>query len=150
LFIYVNRHLTYLTLLFSTMQHKDMAHFDQYIKSTGMDVQMEYLGDRQLLAFQVKNPHLPAFLYSSHCLILFNIIFSFSFSPSHLKPQGKAAAGIAAKLAPHLDFPKMMFMNSVETTFAGIPDCRITRCGYTGEDGFEISVPYNRAVELAK
>lgn len=36
------------------LQHKDMDHFNQYIKSTGMDVQMEYLGDQQLLALQVQ------------------------------------------------------------------------------------------------
>ena len=30
-----------------------MDHFKQYMKSTGMDVQMEYLGDQQLLALQV-------------------------------------------------------------------------------------------------
>lgn len=38
-------------------QWKDMDHFKQYIKSTGMDVQMEYLGDQQLLALQVLPLH---------------------------------------------------------------------------------------------
>lgn len=30
-----------------------MDHFEKYIKSSGLDVQMEYLGDQQLIALQV-------------------------------------------------------------------------------------------------
>ncbi|NXU50204.1 GCST protein, partial [Turnix velox] len=48
------------------------------------------------------------------------------------------------------DLAKLSFMKSVTTTVFGVPGCRVTRCGYTGEDGVEISVHAGRAVELAE
>lgn len=40
-------------------------------------------------------------------------------------------------------------MDSTVATVCGVPNCRINRCGYTGEDGFEISVPSDQAVMIA-
>jgi aminomethyltransferase len=40
-------------------------------------------------------------------------------------------------------------MTAAAADIAGIP-CFVTRSGYTGEDGFEISVPADRAAELAQ
>lgn len=65
-----------------------------------------------------------------------------------LAVQGPATARL---LGPLVDKPlePLTFMRSALVTIAGIPNCRITRCGYTGEDGVEISVPAGRAEELA-
>ncbi|XP_037100800.1 aminomethyltransferase, mitochondrial [Syngnathus acus] len=48
------------------------------------------------------------------------------------------------------DLSKLPFMTSALATIFGIPGCRVTRCGYTGEDGVEISVPQSRVVELTE
>ncbi|TNN61815.1 Aminomethyltransferase, mitochondrial [Liparis tanakae] len=48
------------------------------------------------------------------------------------------------------DLTKLTFMTSNLATVFGIPGCRVTRCGYTGEDGVEISVPQSRVVELTE
>ncbi|XP_056116868.1 aminomethyltransferase, mitochondrial [Rhinichthys klamathensis goyatoka] len=48
------------------------------------------------------------------------------------------------------DLRKLTFMTSVLTTVFGIQGCRVTRCGYTGEDGVEISVPPGDVVSLTE
>lgn len=61
--------------------------------------------------------------------------------------QGPMAADI---LAPHCDAAAgLTFMETTLARVAGIL-CRISRLGYTGEDGFEISVPESHARELAE
>ncbi|KAK2589080.1 hypothetical protein KPH14_001913 [Odynerus spinipes] len=49
----------------------------------------------------------------------------------------------------NIDLSKLKFMNSVITDVLGTT-VRITRCGYTGEDGFEISVPGTEAGNLVE
>ncbi|KAJ1109184.1 hypothetical protein NDU88_006548 [Pleurodeles waltl] len=48
------------------------------------------------------------------------------------------------------DLSKLPFMTSTLMTVFGVSGCRVTRCGYTGEDGVEISVPAKQAVQLAE
>ena len=64
--------------------------------------------------------------------------------------QGPGAAEAISKILPSgFDLTKMAFMTGTETTLDGIEGCRITRCGYTGEDGFEIAMPAEYAVSIA-
>jgi aminomethyltransferase len=51
--------------------------------------------------------------------------------------QGPSAAAVLARHAP--DTAAMPFMSASSTRFDGI-ECHISRSGYTGEDGYEISV----------
>src|SRR3984957_4875423 len=61
--------------------------------------------------------------------------------------QGPKAFSVLEKFCP--EAPAMRFMDAGLHTVDGI-DCFVSRSGYTGEDGFEISVPAEHAEALAK
>jgi aminomethyltransferase len=61
--------------------------------------------------------------------------------------QGPKACSVLAKFCA--DAASMRFMDSGPRSIDGI-DCFVSRSGYTGEDGFEISVPADHAERLAK
>ena len=61
--------------------------------------------------------------------------------------QGPAAVTVLARLAPGV--AAMTFMQFAAVSVDGI-DCYVSRSGYTGEDGFEISVPAEQAEALAR
>jgi aminomethyltransferase len=61
--------------------------------------------------------------------------------------QGPKAADVLSTLAPQVK--DMVFMDIARVSLDGI-DCIVSRSGYTGEDGYEISVANLDAVTLAK
>jgi aminomethyltransferase len=61
--------------------------------------------------------------------------------------QGPKAESVLAKFCA--DIAAMRFMDAGPRRVDGI-DCFVSRSGYTGEDGFEISVPAEKAEQLSK
>lgn len=65
---------------------------------------------------------------------------------SLLAIQGPKAAEVVIGMAPELT--ELHFMGIKQVQLLGV-DCLVSRSGYTGEDGFEISVPNSKVHELA-
>jgi len=65
--------------------------------------------------------------------------------------QGPKAAEILQKVLKQEDLSKLKFMQGKYTQVQGLNNAEVlvTRCGYTGEDGFEVGVDYDKAVALA-
>lgn len=61
--------------------------------------------------------------------------------------QGPAAARVMGRHVPRTK--SMAFMDVIQTRVAGV-DAYVSRSGYTGEDGFEISVPAAAAEQIAR
>lgn len=107
------------------------------------DLMIANLGDRLLLVVnaackQADAEHLRAHL-SGDCDI--GVV-----DRALLALQGPKAEAALADVAPGC--VSMRFMDVRPMTVAGV-DCVVSRSGYTGEDGFEIGVPNDAAVEVA-
>ncbi|XP_065086982.1 aminomethyltransferase, mitochondrial [Ochlerotatus camptorhynchus] len=77
-----------------------------------------------------------------------SVEFLSSDDQSLLALQGPSAVSVLQKLCTK-DLSRLYFMNSTTDSIAGVENCRITRCGYTGEDGVEISIPSAAASDIA-
>lgn len=78
----------------------------------------------------------------------YNVDVEFLDDMSLLAVQGPKAAN-ALQVGVKEDLSAMKFMNGKTMSVFGVEDCRVTRCGYTGEDGFEISIPSAKIEHVA-
>lgn len=61
--------------------------------------------------------------------------------------QGPSAENVVGDLCPAAR--DMKFMETLVADINGV-ECRLSRLGYTGEDGYEISIPDDKAVEVTR
>ena len=97
------------------------------------------LSDRALVALQGKLVAL--FFLSSLSL---SLSLSLPFLPLSLScrlptPAGPKSAAVLQE-GVNGDLSQMKFMTSSVMSIFGISNCRVSRCGYTGEDGFEVHI----------
>jgi aminomethyltransferase len=69
------------------------------------------------------------------------------FERALLALQGPLAAAVLARFGPGVE--RMAFMSAAEATIAGVSSW-VSRSGYTGEDGFELSMEAADAVRVAE
>ena len=78
-----------------------------------------------------------------------NVVLTVADDAALVALQGPAAASVLARLAPGAGIETMAFMSSRPLALDGF-DVMVSRSGYTGEDGFEISLPAEDAVAFVR
>eukprot|EP00887_Chlorella_sp_A99_P003441 scaffold7.g3441.t1 len=128
-------------------REKDLAHIGKHLdafKAKGGDVNIAVHNDRALLALQ--GPEAAAVLQARAC----------DARMPPVPPHGRTASMRRCSLKPcdapkvsGVDFSDLYFSNFRRSDLAGVP-AWVTRTGYTGEDGFEISLPAELAVQFTE
>lgn len=78
-----------------------------------------------------------------------NIRFYDPSERSLIALQGPKSAQVLQGIT-NANLSELYFMHSTLANIGDVDGCRITRCGYTGEDGFEISIPSRKVTDIVE
>lgn len=78
-----------------------------------------------------------------------NVVFMELANHALIALQGPEAETVLANELPEAGLPALGYMRLKETNWKGAP-VFVSRLGYTGEDGFEVSIPADKAVAFWK
>jgi len=79
--------------------------------------------------------------FSKHMDLFKGEVFMEYLQHSILAVQAPDSPAAMSKVLPlDFDLERLAFMSSCEVLVGGIDECRLARCGFTGEDGFEIHI----------
>ncbi|KAK5638938.1 hypothetical protein RI129_013233 [Pyrocoelia pectoralis] len=78
-----------------------------------------------------------------------NIRFYDPSERSLIALQGPKSAQVLQGIT-NVNLSELYFMHSTLANISDVDGCRITRCGYTGEDGFEISIPSRKVTDIVE
>jgi aminomethyltransferase len=109
------------------------------------DLMASRLGEQLILVVNASRKHADAAHLRAHLAGLARV--EELSTRALLALQGPAAAAVMARFDGRVQ--TMSFMSIAEVSIDGVP-CIATRSGYTGEDGFELSMPAEEAVRIAR